>query len=316
MIYNQKLYRTYAVSGSTARTGLLLAGLILVTTGCATGGMDAGDGDALTDAHEAAVPAPEPRSRYGNPDSYVVFGRRYHVKDTSDGHVEKGMASWYGPGFHGRRTSSGERYDMHAMTAAHKHLPLPSYVEVVNLQNGRSAVVKVNDRGPFKDGRVIDLSYAAAKKLGVVSRGTAMVELRAIDPTRPGPAPETALLADAAQPKLAEPLVAAVEAASALAEEPAVTARTEPAPLKVAGSGGGADLYVQVGAFGDRTNAEQLRARLVRQLEEQVQVRTAGGGKAPLYKVHVGPLRSPTEARDVSRQLASLGVTGSRVVAD
>jgi len=113
-----------------------------------------------------AVPRQEVKSRYGNPDSYTEFGVTYHVMETSEGYEEEGVASWYGPGFHGKRTSSGETYDQYAMTAAHTVLPLPTYVEVANLSNGRKVVVKVNDRGPFHGGRIIDLSYAAALKLG------------------------------------------------------------------------------------------------------------------------------------------------------
>ena len=127
-----------------------------------------------------AVPRDEKKSKYGNPASYEVFGKRYYVLDSSEGFKQKGLASWYGTKFHGQRASSGETYNMYAMTAAHKTLPLPTYVEVKNLENGRKAVVKVNDRGPFHDGRIIDLSYAAATKLGVVATGTAPVEIRAI----------------------------------------------------------------------------------------------------------------------------------------
>ena len=127
-----------------------------------------------------AVPREESKSRYGNPPSYEVFGKRYYVLDSSAGFKQKGLASWYGTKFHGQRASSGEKYNMYAMTAAHKTLPLPTYVEVTNLENGRKAVVKVNDRGPFHDGRIIDLSYAAATKLGVVATGTAPVEIRAL----------------------------------------------------------------------------------------------------------------------------------------
>jgi rare lipoprotein A len=124
----------------------------------------------------SGVPATTPSER-GNPSSYVVFGKRYYVLDSSEGFVQRGIASWYGTKFHGRATSSGETYNMHAMTAAHKTLPIPVYVHVKNLDNGRSAVVKVNDRGPFISGRIIDLSYAAAKKLGVDGPGTANVNL-------------------------------------------------------------------------------------------------------------------------------------------
>ena len=133
-----------------------------------------------------AVPRFEPRSRYGNPPFYDVFGKRYYVLSSSTAYVERGVASWYGPGFHKIRTSTGEPYDMYGMTAAHKTLPLPAYVRVTNLQNGRSVVVRVNDRGPFVDNRIIDLSYTAAAKLDMLRNGTAMVEVRAIDPTVTG----------------------------------------------------------------------------------------------------------------------------------
>ena len=129
-----------------------------------------------------AVPRLETKTRSGNPDSYEVRGRSYRVLETSDGYVERGIASWYGEQFHGRRTSSGEPYDMYDMTAAHKSLPLPTYVEVTNLENGRTVVVRVNDRGPFIDGRIIDLSFAAARKLGYIGAGTVEVEVRALDP--------------------------------------------------------------------------------------------------------------------------------------
>ena len=127
-----------------------------------------------------AIPKAEPRSAKGNPPFYTVLGKRYFVLPTADGYAERGVASWYGPGFHAQSTSNGERYDMYAMTAAHKTLPLPAYVQVTNLQNGRSVTVRVNDRGPFKDGRIIDMSYTAAAKLGMLKSGTAFVEVRAV----------------------------------------------------------------------------------------------------------------------------------------
>jgi rare lipoprotein A len=136
-----------------------------------------------------AVPKIEPRSRYGNPPFYEVFGRRYYVLSSSSAYVERGVASWYGPGFHEIRTSTREPYDMYGMTAAHKTLPLPAYVRVTNLQNGRSVVVRVNDRGPFVSNRIIDLSYTAAAKLDMLRNGTAMVEVRSIDPSIPAGAP-------------------------------------------------------------------------------------------------------------------------------
>jgi rare lipoprotein A len=129
-----------------------------------------------------AVPRAEPRSAKGNPPFYNVLGKRYFVLPSAAGYVERGVASWYGPGFHAERTSNGEPYDMYAMTAAHKTLPLPAYVQVTHLGNGRSVILRVNDRGPFKDGRIIDLSYTAASKLDMLRAGTAFVEVRALTP--------------------------------------------------------------------------------------------------------------------------------------
>ncbi len=126
------------------------------------------------------VPTKEPLSRYGNPTEYYVDGHTYEVLKSSTGYKTRGIASWYGTKFHKQRTSSGEPYDMYVMTAAHKTLPLPTYVKVKNLNNGRVAVVKVNDRGPFHADRVIDLSYAAALKLGVFPKGTAPVEIETL----------------------------------------------------------------------------------------------------------------------------------------
>ncbi len=140
--------------------------------------MPAGDIAAIPDP----IPRAEPRSKRGNPPFYTVLGRRYFVLDKAEGYHERGVASWYGPGFHASTTSNGERYDMYAMTAAHKTLPLPAFVQVTNLRNGRSVVVRVNDRGPFKDGRIIDLSYTAASKLDFLKDGTTFVEVRVLTP--------------------------------------------------------------------------------------------------------------------------------------
>ena len=150
-----------------------------------------------TDPSAVADPIPraEPRSSKGNPPFYQVFGKRYFVLPDATGYAERGVASWYGPGFHAAATANGERYDMYAMTAAHKTLPLPTYVLVTNLRNGRHITVRVNDRGPFKDTRIIDLSYTAAMKLDMVRDGTAFVEVRALTPGQaptmppPGAAP-------------------------------------------------------------------------------------------------------------------------------
>ena len=175
-----------------------------------------------------SVPSNLPKSKSGNPSSYVVFGRRYYVMDKAHGFVERGVASWYGKKFHGRKTSSGETYNMHAMTAAHKTLPLPTYVRVENLKNGSSVVVKVNDRGPFVGDRIIDLSFAAAEKLGVTGPGTAKVEISVVNSNN-GSRPTQ---------QAARPVVRAVP----LTEN---TAADVP-------------LFIQMGSFGSQLNALNL----------------------------------------------------------
>jgi len=143
-----------------------------------------GGGKAITKPakqhYNGATCTDGPKSKYGNPGSYKVLGKWYSVLPTACGYSGKGIASWYGPNFHGKRTSSGETYDMHGMTAAHKTLPIPAMVKVTNLETGKQIIVRVNDRGPFHTGRIIDLSKAAAKKLGVIAKGTARVKVEAI----------------------------------------------------------------------------------------------------------------------------------------
>jgi rare lipoprotein A len=154
---------------------------------------------ANVDTTGDAVPRHEPRSAHGNPPFYKVLGKRYVVLATEDGYLERGVASWYGPTFHGEKTSNGEKYDMYGMTAAHKTLPLPCYARVTNLKNGKSIVVRINDRGPFVANRLIDLSYTAALKLDMLKEGTTLVEVKALtiqepdDLTRSAEAPPPAL---------------------------------------------------------------------------------------------------------------------------
>lgn len=345
MIMNQQysLRKLLKGLGNSLHLLLFLGALLGLISGCSsTGGRDSAPSDAPDlSGIEDAVPKVEPKSKYGNPKSYVVFGKRYHTKSSSSGHVERGLASWYGKKFHGRKTSSGERYDMYAMTAAHKTLPLPTYAKVTNVADGRSAVVKINDRGPFHGKRVIDLSYSAARKLGVVSKGTAMVEIRTIDPSRPESGEESEFLASVGSkskpkkaperkevavarktpakkksepiPSVEKPAVQVAKAEKVSAPEPKVavaTTKVEPRPAS------GSSVYLQVGAFGSRMNAEQLRRRLVDNMAEQVQVRSADSKKSPLYKVRVGPLDSRNEAKDLSQQLASLGLKGSHIVVE
>jgi rare lipoprotein A len=132
-----------------------------------------------------AVPRAAPRSAHGNPPFYDVYGQRYNVLPSAEGYLERGVASWYGPNFHGGNTSSGEQYDMYGMTAAHKTLPLPTYARVTNLRNGRSVIVRINDRGPFVANRLIDLSYTAAARLDMIRDGTTLVEVQALTPGVP-----------------------------------------------------------------------------------------------------------------------------------
>lgn len=160
---------------------LIVATLVLAACGKQVREEADGPGKSFpTSEIREPTPAPEPRSPYGNHSPYTVLGRTYHVLPTARGYAERGRASWYGSKFHGRSTSSGETYDMYQVTAAHRTLPLPSFATVRNLENGREITVRVNDRGPFHSDRIIDLSYAAALKLGIVEAGTAEVEVRAI----------------------------------------------------------------------------------------------------------------------------------------
>ena len=231
-----------------------------------------------------AVPKVEARSRSGNPPFYQVFGQRYYVLSSSVGYVERGVASWYGPGFHKVRTSAGEPYDMYAMTAAHKTLPLPAYVRVTNLQNGRSVVVRVNDRGPFVDNRIIDLSYSAALKLDVVRNGTAFVEVRSIDPSQP-----------------AETLAAAPLTVPAAPTAP-VAPPLNPPPAA------NAPLFVQAGAFSDPENAKRLAAKLGSGGYGNIFVRDDEIAGRRMYRVRIGPIQNVAEFDRVTAALKRDGV--------
>lgn len=226
-----------------------------------------------------AVPRVEPHSAYGNPPEYEVDGRVYTVLKDSRGYVERGIASWYGTKFHEQRTSSGEDYDMYAMTAAHKTLPLPTYVQVTDLDNGAQVIVKVNDRGPFLHDRLIDLSYAAAAKLGMLTTGTAPVEVRAIDPVR-----------------YAERRRKGRETGTA-------------GPRQYA-------MYVQVGAFADRSNAERMRRRVQHIAAGGVHITPAQIEDQTVYRVRIGPLHGVDDADDLVSTLSQHGITTADVVVD
>jgi rare lipoprotein A len=294
-------------------TTLLLAALLsaLISAGCSTRGpLEPADQAPpqprdISNIGDAVVRA-EPPSRYGNPVSYVVNGKRYYTMPSSRGHKERGIASWYGTKFHGRRTSSGEIYDIYKMTAAHKSLPLPTYVRVTNLRNQRSIIVKVNDRGPFHNNRIIDLSYVAAAKLGILEYGTGLVEIEAIDTSAP-----TAATAAASVPP--DPAVTAIVATTTAAPPQAGTQQTR---VEQAASAREINLYIQVGAFRVIDNAEHLKDRLDASNLGPVRIVTGGATSKPLHRVQVGPLGSVDEADQVANNLISLGIDDTQLIID
>jgi rare lipoprotein A len=293
-----------------------------------------------------AIPRPEPRARYGNPPFYDVFGKRYYVLSSSVGYWERGVASWYGPGFHKERTSTGEPYDMYGMTAAHKTLPLPAYVRVTNLQNGRSVVVRVNDRGPFVGNRIIDLSYTAAAKLDMLRNGTAMVEVRAIDPSVPplppvvtastipaaSAAPTASTTPAAASTSAAAPVAAALvivplaatpTATTPPAVPPAITA-TNAAPEAASASGAAPaapgftrpTLFIQAGAFSDPANAERLAQKLRGDNLGKVFVRNDVIAGRKMYRVRIGPVPDVAEFDRVVAALERAGIGDAHLALD
>lgn len=251
-----------------------------------------------------AVPRIEPKSAYGNPPNYEVFGKRYSVLPDSRRFVERGIASWYGPGFHDKLTSTREVYDMYAMTAAHKSLPLPTYAEITNLNNQRRVIVRINDRGPFVDGRVLDLSYVAAWKLGVSGPGTAPVEVRAIDPWEwlqaHGQLP-------ANQPI---PVGNGVSVTPIARAEPTITQNAAaPPPAVGRDSGPAREFYVQAGAFVRPDNARRLRDAI---RVPDARARVVQGNR--LHRVQLGPWTDRKDAERVRRKLTENGVRNAQLI--
>jgi len=287
--------------------------LAALIAGCGTtrpGGYYKDDGPggrppASLDGIADAKPRVEPLHRSAN-NPYFAFGRKYVPYKTLRPYRERGTASWYGRKFHGHPTSSGERYDMYAMSAAHTVLPIPSYARVTNLANGRSVVVRINDRGPFYSGRIIDLSYAAAYKLGYASIGSAKVEVEAIiqgtsarsssrrtEVSAAGAKPAAA----AAVPSAAEP----VEAGAAPALDSPQTKHIDAdIPMAVDPRG----VYLQLGAFSTHENAEDMRARIYRQLawlSDAIEIRPNGN----LYRLHLGPYPDRAAAMEMAGRIRS-----------
>ena len=274
------------------------------------------------------------RSDRGNPPFYDVLGKRYHVLPTSAGYRARGVASWYGPDFHGLATSSGEQYDMNAMTAAHTTLPLPTWVEVTNLENGRSVVVKVNDRGPFVDDRLIDLSYAAATRLDMVRNGTARVEVRAVAAPYNQPVLAAAPPVAVAPPSMVakSPVEARPSSAAppATASQPVIVPNAPGAPAPITASVLGlpsvspsarqatsaSRMFVQAGAFSERDNAVRLVARLAAEGFSNTFIVSDGRGARALHRVRLGPIRDSAEFDRVKARLLASGVTNPQLVVD
>ncbi len=309
----------------TAYPLIIAALLAAMTSGCGTtpkapparpGGyyLDDGPGGkppANLDSIPDAVPRVE-RIPPGTARPYVVMGRSYTPMTSLAPYKGRGIATWYGRRYHGRQTSSGEIYDMYSMTAAHTTLPIPSYARVTNLKNGKSVVVRINDRGPFVEGRIIDLSYTAAHRIGVLAGGAAMVEVESIipdgagtmvatvppQPAAPTPSSESAPLAAARDP---EPPAIQTPPAE---PPPAVAAGAPPVPVTTNAAG----IYLQLGAFGSRENAENFLARM------KVQVEWLAGtlhvfSRDGLYRVHAGPYAREVEARQAADRISqTLGV--------
>lgn len=246
-----------------------------------------------------AVPKVEPIRKAGNKSPYTVLGKTYLVLPSSLGYRERGIASWYGNKFHGRKTSNGEIYSMYEMTAAHKSLPIPSYVKVTNLDNGRTVVVRVNDRGPFHGSRIIDLSYAAAKKLDYSNKGTANVEVVAIDPRSYQVNSQQASLV---QGNLAGSNLAQVGSVqktpvhSAGVNQAAATSAVNSPPSEHYNLSG--NTYLQVGAFNSALAAESLSKRVEGLSSYPVVVRHQKEPKT-LFKVLIGPVKNNLKLLDL-----------------
>lgn len=271
-------------------TAIAALAAVLSLSACSVN-RDGGPSQPVSVAHiPDAVPKHEKRTRAGNPSTYVVRGKRYYVRKSSTGFVQRGIASWYGKKFHGRKTSNGETYNMYAMTAAHKTLPIPCYVQVTNLDNGKRVIVRINDRGPFHDNRIIDLSYTAAKKLDIVGHGTGRVEIRAIEPGQPGPAKSQTQLASSNTP-------------------PSATHQSPAPPAKPS-------LYLQLGSFISMHNAETLRARLALNNVNGAAIQHVTVDRKNIYRVRVGPLRSVEEADRIATRINNLGIGVPTIVID
>ncbi len=278
-----------------AWSGICLLLVMVVVAGCASSPRSSSryalnqdrapaghfDASGLADA----IPRYEPRRAAGNKSPYTVWGKQYWVLESADGYVQSGTASWYGEKFHGHKTSNGEVFDMYAMSAAHKSLPIPSYARVTNLENGRSVIVRVNDRGPFHGDRLIDLSYAAAIKLGYQGQGTARVEVAAITVTPDG----------------------------------AMTVAGEPMPGMdpLTGEEAGARaLFLQLGSFSHQAPAQLMAEQAEAVVATAVRVRAVETAAGRFHRVQIGPFQTDGEAEQTRRQLEASGFEESILLTD
>lgn len=257
---------------------------MLIVSGCASRKVQDGppkSGSAIPrHLPPDAVPKKEPKSRYGNPSTYEVFGVSYRVLSSNNGFKERGVASWYGNKFHGRPTSSQEPYDMYAMTAAHKTLPLPTYLHVRNLHNNKTVVVRVNDRGPFVANRIIDLSYAAAIKLDMIKTGTSLVEITALGVDPPAPQKQ----------------------------------RDVPTRALKSVADNQHEVFLQVGAFGDVENAKR-RYRLLRDRGvDNAYVHKDRSHQPALYRIRIGPIDAVKDYDALVSKLQQMGITDSHLI--
>lgn len=289
------------------RVGLVLSAVLLLNACVSTEQLNQGGGSQAgrvqrdsgpeqpLDVSHIPDPVPrwEPRTAAGNKSPYTVLGKTYQLLPSSDNYREQGLASWYGRKFHGAKTSNGEIYDMYGMTAAHKTLPIPTFVRVKNLENGREVIVRVNDRGPFHDGRIIDLTYTAAKKLGFVDKGVASVEVTAIDP---------ATWVD----DRSENTVAGKQ--SDAAHQPPA-----PAPRQSAGYELPANTFLQAGAFGSEGSANALREKLLGLTTLPVLVTPADSLKS-LFRVRIGPITDNYELLNLQERIRQLNLGIPHVV--
>jgi len=278
---------------------LILLSLVFTLASC--GGnktRDDGPGSGrIPDLPGNAIPRDEPRSKYGNGrdlgngPQYEVFNTTYTVMPSSAGYQERGVASWYGKKFHGNLTSNREVYDMYEMTAAHKTLPLPTYVRVTNLRNNQSIVVRVNDRGPFVNNRIIDLSYAAALKLDMVRDGTSLVEVTAINFDKPAGTQQSG-------------------------DRPTST-RQPPQPTIVSTPAVSSNrIYVQVGAFGERENAARRLAKLSQSGITDAFIHEDVSTNTTLYRVRIGPVADVVQYDLLVEELEAVGINDPYLITE